>query len=202
MFTFNMDEYCDWQGRPLATDHPLSFAGFMQRHVFDQLDDDLRIPGDQVHFPDPLALDRISEQIQAVGGIDTCYAGVGYHGHIAFNEPPNSGWHKVSAAQFRNSLTRIVPLAPDTIVMNSTWNTGGNPAQIPPMAVTLGMKDILAAQRIRLYCNGGAWQRTVFRIAVCSEVDVKYPVTLLQEHPDYAIISDLCTAQPAVISAI
>ena len=26
-FTFNMDEYCDWQGRWIPADHPLSFRG-------------------------------------------------------------------------------------------------------------------------------------------------------------------------------
>ncbi|MEZ4659967.1 MAG: hypothetical protein R2911_20620 [Caldilineaceae bacterium] len=34
---FFMDEYCDWQGRLIAADHPLSFRGFAQRALFDQL---------------------------------------------------------------------------------------------------------------------------------------------------------------------
>ena len=28
VFTFNMDEYYDWQGRWIPSDHPLSFRGF------------------------------------------------------------------------------------------------------------------------------------------------------------------------------
>jgi glucosamine-6-phosphate deaminase len=198
--TFNMDEYLDWQGRPLPLDHPLSFEGTMRRTLFDRLDPELRIPEDQVHFPDPLNLDRIGERIAEVGGIDTCYGGVGYHGHLAFNEPPISRWYKLTPDQFRASLTRIVPLAPETIVMNSIRATGGNPAALPPMAVTLGMGDILAARRLRLYCQGGAWQRTVLRIALLGEEDVDYPVTLAQGHPDYVIVTDRNTAQPPVAS--
>ncbi len=198
VFTFNMDEYCDWQGRVVPLDHPLSFEGFMRRAFFAKLDPDLRIPDDQVHFPDPLDLDHISARIREVGGIDTCYGGVGYHGHVAFNEPPISRWFKLTPDEFRNSATRIVRLEPETIVMNSARATGGNPAAIPPMAVTLGMRDIFESRRIRLYCQGGTWQRTVLRIALMGEQDVDYPVTLLQGHPDYAIITDQSTAQPPI----
>ncbi len=198
VFTFNMDEYCDWQGRAVPIDHPLSFRGYIQRALFEQLDPELRIPDEHVHFPDPLNLDWISQRIETVGGIDTCYGGIGYHGHVAFNEPPISRWYKLTPEQFRNSLTRIVPLAPETIVMNSNRATGGNPAAMPPMAVTLGMRDILAARRIRLYCQGGAWQRTVLRIALMGDADVDYPVTLLQAHPDYAIVTTQDTAQAPI----
>jgi glucosamine-6-phosphate deaminase len=201
VFTFNMDEYCDWQGRAVPVSHPLSFRGFIQQNLFDCLDPEIRIPEEQVHFPDPLRLDWIGERIQAVGGIDTCYGGVGYHGHVAFNEAPVSRWFTLSPDEFRGSLTRLVQLEPETIVMNSIRSTGGNPAAMPPMAVTLGMKDIFSARRIRLYCQGGAWQRTVLRIAVMGEERVDYPVTLLQKHPDIAFFTDENTAAPPIPQA-
>ena len=197
--SFNMDEYCDWQGRAVAPDHPLSFRGYMQRVVFSQLDPELRIPADQIHFPDPLRLDDISRAIAGVGGVDTCYGGLGYHGHVAFNEPPNSHWRQISPAEFRRSLTRVVPLAPDSIVMNSIRNSGGDPQHFPAMGVTLGMGDIFAARRIRLYCPGGTWQRHALRMALFGDEDVNYPVTLLQGHPDFIVYADAETAKPPVI---
>lgn len=201
VFTFNMDEYCDWQGRAVPVAHPLSFRGYIQRNFFDCLDPEIRIPDDHIHFPDPLRLDWISERIQAVGGIDTCYGGVGYHGHVAFNEAPISRWFQLSPDEFRSSLTRIVQLEPETIVMNSIRSTGGNPAAMPPMAVTLGMQDIFNAGRIRLYCQGGSWQRTVLRIAVMGDEQVGYPVTLLQKHADIVIMTDENTAVPPIPQA-
>jgi glucosamine-6-phosphate deaminase len=195
---FHMDDYLDWQGRSLPLDHPLSFEGYMRRTVYERLDPDLRIPEDQVHFPDPRHLDRIGRRLAEVGGVDTCYGGIGYHGHLAFNEPPISRWFKLTPAEFRASVTRIVALAPETIVMNSIRASGGNPAALPPMAVTLGLADILTARRLRLYCQGGAWQRTVLRLALLGEEDVDYPVTLAQGHPDYAIITTEDTARPPV----
>jgi len=193
--TFNMDEYCDWQGRWIPEDHPLSFRGFMQRTLFSQLEPELRIPPKQIHFPDPLHLDSLSNEIQKAGGIDTCYGGIGYHGHVAFNEPPFSRYYRISPDEYRASLTRLVQLAPDTVVMNSIRNTSGNSLDFPAMGVTIGMADILASRRIRLYCPGGAWQRTVLRITLLGEPDVAYPSTLLQGHPDIKVYADRETAE-------
>ncbi len=201
---FLMDEYCDWQGRRIPADHPLSFLGFAQRELFDKLPAQLALPAAHLHIPDPTQIDRISEEIAHVGGIDTCYGGVGIHGHIAFNEPPISRWFKLSAAEFKASKTRLVQLAPETMVMNAARAASGDFAALPPMAVTLGMADILAATRIRLYCQGGVWQRNVLRLALLGNPytldgeDVDFPVTLLRSHADLAIVADRITAQPAV----
>lgn len=201
---FLMDEYCDWQGRRISPDHPLSFLGFAKHQLFDQLPADLALPDTQLHIPDPAQIDRISEEIQKVGGIDSCYGGVGIHGHIAFNEPPISRWFKVSVEEFKASKTRLVQLAPETMVMNASRGASGDFSALPPMAVTLGMADTLSAKRIRLYCQGGVWQRNVLRMALfgsphsASGEDVDFPVTVLRSHPDLAIITDEVTAQPPI----
>ena len=196
VWTFNMDEYCDWEGRSIPLDHPLSFEGYMRREFFARLDDDLRIPDDQVYFPRIERIDEVSETIDKLGGIDSCYGGIGIHGHVAFNEPPISRFYQVTLKEFRNSRTRVLPLAPETMVMNSIRRVGGNFYTFPPMAITIGMKDILASRRIRLYCDGGNWQKAILRIALLGEVSTHYPATLLQEHPDALITADAATAAP------
>ncbi len=201
---FFMDEYCDWQGRIVPQDHPLSFRGFAQRELLDRLRPDLAHPSSQLHFPDTRHLDAVSAAIARLGGIDSCYGGIGIHGHIAFNEPPISRWFTVTPAEFKASQTRLVQLAPETVVMNASRGASGNLAALPPMAVTLGMADILGARRIRLYCQGGVWQRAVLRLALFGSSDhtdgedVNYPVTLLRSHPDFAIVTTEETAQPPV----
>lgn len=201
---FFMDEYCDWQGRLISQEHPLSFAGFAQRELLDRLQPDLTLPRTQLHLPDPRNLDAVSAEIARLGGIDSCYGGIGIHGHIAFNEPPISRWFSVSVAEFKASKTRLVQLAPETVVMNASRGASGNFAALPPMAVTLGMADILSARRIRLYCQGGIWQRMVLRLALFGSPDhvdgedVAYPVTLLRNHADFAVVATEETAQPPV----
>ena len=102
----------------------------------------------------------------------------------------------MSVDELRNSLTRVVVLGADSIVVQSIGSAGGSAAAIPPMAVTLGMRDILAARKVRLYCAGGPRHSAVFRIAAAGEVSVDYPATLLQGHPDVVIHTDEATAQP------
>jgi glucosamine-6-phosphate deaminase len=192
VFTFNMDEFLDWQGRPVPIDHPLSFEGFMRRELFAHVD----IPPEQCFFPHPFRIDEISERIRESGGIDCCYGGVGYHGHVAFNEPPLSRWRRISVEQLRNSLTRVLELGDDSIVVQSIHSSGGNSAAITPMAVTLGMRDILASRKIRLYCAAGERHRAIFRIAVAGDVSTDFPVTLVQDHADAEIAINDAAAQP------
>lgn len=195
--TFNMDEYLDAEARPLPTGHPMSFRAFMDR-FFQELDAELRPPAHQAHFPDPTDPDAVATAMAAVGGVDTCYGGIGVHGHLAFNEPPLSRWRSVTVEEFRASRTRVLPLAPETRVMNCVRGLGGHFASLPPMCITLGMAECLGARRIRLYCDGGEWQRTALRTALLGPMGVDYPVTLTQDHPDCLIVCDSVTAEPAV----
>ena len=196
VYTFNMDEFLDWQGRPIPVHHPLSFEGFMRRTLFAALDPKLRIPDNHAFFPNPFRIDEVSETIARIGGIDFCYGGIGYHGHVAFNEPPISRWWTVSTAELRASVTRVVMLGDDSIVVQSIHCSGGDSTAIPPMAVTLGMRDILASRKIRLYCAAGERHRAIFRITVAGEESVYYPSTLVQGHPDAEVITEEATAQP------
>lgn len=196
VYTFNMDEFLDWQGRPVPLSHPLSFEGYMRREFFGKLDPEIRIPEDHCFFPHPFRIDEISDKIRELGGVDCCYGGVGYHGHVAFNEPPISRWRRVSVEELRNSLTRVLMLGHDSIVVQSIHSSGGDAAAIPPMAVTIGMKDILASRRIRLYLAAGERHRAIFRTTVAGEVTTDFPSTLVQGHPDAEVITDEATARP------
>ena len=101
--------------------------------------------------------------------------------------------------ELRNSLTRVVVLGDDSIVVQSIHCSGGNSAAIPPMAVTLGMKDILASRKIRLYCAAGERHRAVFRITVAGEVTTDFPSTPVQGHRDAEVLTEEATAAPIVI---
>lgn len=96
----------------------------------------------------------------------------------------------------RESLTRVIQVADDSIVVQSIQTAGADSAPIPPMAVTIGMKDILASRRIRLYCAAGERQRAVFRIATAGQVTTDYPVTLIQGHADACILTEETTGEP------
>ena len=197
---FQMDEFLDWQGRPLPTGHALSFEGFMRREVFGRLDSDLRPDPARLHFPNPFQPDDIAKQMELAGGVDTCYGGIGYHGHVAFNDPPISRWFRISVEVMRNSTTRVVALGDDSIVVQSINCAGGSSELIPPMAVTIGMREILSARKIRLFLAGGERHRAILRLTLLDEPSVEYPSTLLQGHPDCVVHTDEATARPIVPS--
>jgi glucosamine-6-phosphate deaminase len=197
VWAFHMDEWCDWEGRPLPPEHPYSFKGFMQRELYDRLDPELRPPAEQVVYPEVGALDAFSEQIVAAGGIDTTYAGFGARGHVAFNESPVSRWSEVTAEQLRRGRTRLVQLADDSMVAHSHRSAGGNTFAIPPMAVTIGMADILGSRKLRLVTDGGAWKQFILRMLLLGEEDARFPVTLCQSHPDCTVTVDAASARPA-----
>ncbi|MFN2302169.1 MAG: hypothetical protein ACK2TV_00410, partial [Anaerolineales bacterium] len=90
---------------------------------------------------------------------------------------------------------RILPINVDTIIAISQREMGGCSHVVPQMGITIGMKDMLSAKRIRLLSVTGTWKRTVLRIALFGPVTVEYPVTFVQEHPDAMLIVDRNTIE-------
>jgi glucosamine-6-phosphate deaminase len=198
---FGMDEWLDWQGRPFPHEHPYSLEGRFHELFVDRIDEKLRPRPENVIFPTPLALDRSSEELARRANLVGTYGGVGFQGHIAFNEPPASRWTSVSVDELHASRTRVVPLAIDTIIAHAQRSAGGNVYAVPPMAITLGMRDLLAAPRVRLYIDTGAWKRTILRILLFSDADADYPATLVHGHPDVRVVADRDSAAPPLRAA-
>lgn len=202
LWIFFMDEYLDWQGRLVAETHPMSFRGFMKENLFSLLDSSLGLNIKQIIWPNPDDLEYNDNKIEELGGIDICYGGIGYHGHIAFNEPYDTYYRRMTIEKFLNSKTRILDLNSDTFVINSLCGIGGNSYDLPPKAVTIGMKPIISAKKIELYCDGGdlRWQRATFRIACMHPPTLDRPSTLLQLCKDskenVIITADEITALP------
>ena len=185
---FFMDEYCGGDGAALPAEHPLSFKGIAQSLFLDALSPACALDPTQVYFPDERNIDALAEII-AAGGIDTCYGGIGIHGHIAFNEP------QPGVSQLPS---RKVRLNDYTVTINAMRAAvGGNLAGFPRYAYTLGMREILSARRIRLYCRNGIaldWANTVLRLALFGAPGDDYPATHIRDK-DYVIVTDRDTLQ-------
>jgi glucosamine-6-phosphate deaminase len=181
----NMDEYLDGFGQWVDPRNPLSFRGHMRRHFFDLLDPQLAPPDDQNIFPDPAAPQQLGEAIAFLGGVDVCFGGVGITGHLAFNDPPEPGEPDDPDA-FARLTTRVVKLSRETLTINAVTAARGNIARIPPLAVTIGMAEILAARRVQLYMNR-PWQSAMIRRLLHGPVSATVPASLLQNHPDACV---------------
>jgi glucosamine-6-phosphate deaminase len=187
---FMMDEHCDDDGLELPADHPLSLRRTFQELFVHNVLPELMVPG-QLIFPDHRNIRTLKEQIAALGGIDTTYGGIGIHGHIAYNEPEPG---------VRESDPRVVHLNDFTRTINAMRaEIGGNLESYPGRGLTLGMRQLLGARRIRLYCRNGLaldWANTVLRLALFGQPGDDYPVTYIRDHHDYMIVTDEQTACP------
>ncbi len=183
LVVINMDEYLTPDGRSLIPlDDSLSFRRHMDAHFYDILDAALAPPPAQRIFPSPDDPDAVQRAIDAAGGVDVCFGGVGITGHVAFNDPPEPD-EATTLAAFGALPTRVVRLSRETRVINAVTACHGNIDRIPELAITVGMKEILASQRVRLYLNR-PWQNAIVRKALHGTVTERVPVSLLQQHPD------------------
>lgn len=193
---FNMDEYLTDEDECVALAHPLSFRGYMDRKFFDLVDADLAPPKAQHIFPDPSRPEAIEAKIAELGGIDVCYGGIGINGHIAFNEPPEPG-EEISVEAFADLPTRALSLSRETRTINSV-TVGGEISVIPTRCVTIGMREILAARAIHIYCNR-PWQRGIVRRILHGPVTPAVPSSLLQRHADvHFTIADYVADPPDI----
>jgi len=189
----NMDEYLTDDDRYVPADHPLSFRGFMDRLFYHRLDPALAPLPEHRVFPDPQHPGRIAQLIEARGGVDACFGGIGINGHIAFNEPPEPGV-TVSVEEFAALPTRVLSLTRETRTINSV-TVGGELAVIPRRAVTVGMKECLGARRLRLYCNR-PWQSAVARRVLHGPITAACPASLMRLHTDAVLSVAEYVAQP------
>ncbi len=133
-------------------------------------------------FPDPRRPDAIGALIDRLGGVDVCFGGVGITGHLAFNDPPEPG-EGIDAETFAALPTRVVRLSRETRLINSVTAARGNIDRIPAFAVTVGMQEILASRKVRIFMNR-LWQCAIVRKLMHGPVTAAVPASLLQRHPD------------------
>jgi len=191
-----MDEYLGEDDAWVPESHPLSFRAYLNRTFYNLLDPALAPPPEHRVFPDPRDLGAVPRLIAARGGIDACYGGIGITGHIAFNEPPAPDEPK-SLEAFAALPTRTLALTPETRTINSV-TVGGEIAIIPRRAITVGMKEILGARRLRLYCNR-PWQSAVARRVLHGPITPACPASLMRTHPDAVLtVADYVAAPPNI----
>jgi len=192
----NMDEYLTPEDQWVECDHPLSFRGFMNRKFYDLVNPELApLPENRV-VPNPQSPTAIQQLIEERNGVDACFGGIGINGHIAFNEPPEADEH-FSVEEFAALPTRVLNLTRETKTINSV-TVGGEMSIIPHRAVTVGMREILAAKRLRFYCNR-IWQSSVVRKVLHGPVSASCPASLLRTHDDATLtVTDYVAELPDI----
>jgi glucosamine-6-phosphate deaminase len=193
LFVFHMDECLDWQARPLAANHPYNFRTFMEKYFYGGIQQDLAVPPEQRFWLLPSTADRVRAAIDAAP-VDITVGGWGQDGHVAYNQARRHPYSPITLEEVANSTIRVQENNFDTILALAHRTFGGAYQFVPPMSITLGVKECLSARKIRVYSDTGSWKQTALRVALFSEPTPEYPMTLLQRHPDAIITATEETA--------
>lgn len=172
--TVNLDEY-----KGLTPDNIQSYHYFMKQNLFK----DININTENTYLPNGAQEDsevecaRFNNIIDRLGGIDLQLLGLGYNGHIAFNEPEES---------FEKG-THCVALTQSTIETNS--RLFGEGEVVPKYAYTMGIKSIIQARKILLVVSGAS-KADILVKSLAGPVTPNIPASILQMHNDLTIVAD------------
>lgn len=194
---FHMDECLDWQGQLLAENDPYNFKTFMMRYFYGPIRPELSVLPQNRHFLCPANMEEIRGLI-AEAPIDYTLGGWGQDGHIAYNQSRRTPYSAVTLEELREASIRIQENNPDTIIALGHRSFGAAYQFVPPMSITLGIRECLSAKKVRVFSDTGSWKQTALRVALFSDPDPEYPMTLLQEHPDAVITATKETASHPV----
>jgi len=195
--TFNMDEYASEDGVTAPPSWPGSFQRAMTEAFFARIDADLLPPPEQIHFPTTDAIGDYGARLEALGGADVCYGGIGWSGHIAFWEPHLGAEFGGDLDAYRRAGARLVDLHPMTVMQNALHSFGGDWSWVPPKANTIGPAEILGARHRSFWLDGDlgggvSWQRFIARLVAHGPVSEFVPGSLLQTAPtDYTILGNV-----------
>ncbi len=180
VITFNLDQYY-----PISNDALQSYQRFMKVNLFNHIDIDPKnthIPNGEIKKEDIKEHCRQYEKmIEDAGGIELQVLGIGNNGHIGFNEPGSS----------IHSKTRLISLDNSTRIANAY--EFANISEVPRLAITMGIGEILKAKKIILMAWGPS-KAPVIKEAVEEDHTDHVPASLLQNHDDVTFIVDEAAA--------
>ncbi len=191
---FHMDECLDWQGRPLPKGHPYNFRTFMEQRFYGGIRPQLNVPEERRFWLLPSTMDVVRDAI-AEAPVDLCLGGWGQDGHVAYNQARRHPFLPVSLDELAASTIRVQENNLDTILALAHRTFGAAYQFVPPMSVTLGLKECLSASKVRVFSDTGSWKQTALRVALFSAPVPEYPMTLLQRHPDALVTATKETAR-------
>lgn len=197
LVVFHMDECLDWQGRELPEKHPYNFRSFMEKHFYGPVKPELSVPRENRRWLNGDNIREIKESIERIP-IDITLGGWGQDGHIAYNQSRRHPYSNLTLDELRNSTVRLQDNNTDTIIALAQRSFGSAYQFVPPMSVTLGVKECLSAKKVRLFSDTGSWKQTALRVALFGPLTTEYPITLCQEHPDAVLTATISTARHPV----
>ncbi|HEY5311515.1 MAG TPA: glucosamine-6-phosphate isomerase [Pirellulales bacterium] len=186
---WGMDEWV-LDGREAPEDFPLSFAKADMELCFNRIRPELRMPRQNMHFPQADATQYVASY--AAARCVVMQGGQGEVKHWAFNDPPKREGRYCdqppTPEEYRQLSTRIVDLHPMTIIQNARTSGGGVVTDVPTQAVSVGPKETWRAEKVSIWHAGNHdnpfGQRLTTLMIAKKLPDSAVPMSLLADHPN------------------
>jgi glucosamine-6-phosphate deaminase len=186
---WGMDEWVV-NGKEVGLNFPLGFAKTNMDLCFNRIKKELRIPEENIHFPEADTA-KYKESWNHARCI-VMQGGQGEIKHWAFNEPPKrEGKYRDNPPlpeEYRKLETRVVDLHPMTIIQNARTSGGGVVQNVPTQAMTVGPVETWKAEKVSIWHSGQhdnpfGIRLTAFMISKKIS-DSSVPMSLLADHPN------------------
>lgn len=186
---WGMDEWVV-NGKEVGLNFPLGFAKTNMALCFNRIKKELRIPEENIHFPEADAA-KYKESWNHARCI-VMQGGQGEVKHWAFNEPPKrEGKYKDNPPlpeEYRKLETRVVDLHPMTIIQNARTSGGGVVQNVPTQAVTVGPVETWKAEKVSIWHSGhhdNPFGIRLTALMISKKIsDSSVPMSLLADHPN------------------
>ena len=179
MVVFNTYEYY-----PL-TEESNSNLYFLKEAFLNEIDvadENIYSPNVMVEKDDIVdSYEKFEADLEQFDGLDYLLLGLGSKGNIGFNMPGSNIYSK----------TRLVVLDGDSI--NDAATIFGTKDKVPVSAITMGLSDMLQAEKVTLIAWGEQKAESV-QIMVEGPVTDAVPASMLQTHANVKVVVDLSAA--------
>ena len=173
--TVNLDEYCGLPGT-----HEQSYRYFMDTNLFNHININKANTFVASGMGDPEAnAAQLEAKVREGGAPDLQLLGIGNNGHIAFNE---------ANEDLRVAVAHSEKLTASTIDAHA--RDFEKKEDVPTMAITMGMGDIMAAKQVVLVATGLAKVPAIKGLVMDNNITTKNPSTMLKMHENAVVVID------------
>ena len=186
---WGMDEWF-MDGKEAPPTHPLSFAKADMELCFNRIDNGLKMPDANIHFPKA----DTAEYIKSWEGVRCAVmqGGQGEIKHWAFNDPLKRQGEYAdeppSPEEYRLLTTRVVDLHPVTLTQNARTSGGGVVTGVPTRAITVGPVQTWQADKVSIWQAGthdNPFGMRLTTLMIGKQIaDSSVPMSLLAGHPN------------------
>ncbi len=192
---FFLYEYANENGKVAPWQSPYSRSGQFMKNFYFELEKDLRMPIENIHFWTDDNIESYSKELENLGGADVCYTALSWSGGIGAIDP--DGFPAKDLEEFLSLGSRLVTPMPEMIAHDSLrgmFGCAGDLANVPPKAVTVGPKDLMASKEwidveYLVGCNGTSHQKFQLALSMFGTLCKEIPGSIMRLHKGTCYLS-------------